>query len=60
MKRYIIALILFFSLTKDESAQCPNAAFIIPDTVCAGEMIFPQNISTNATNYDWDFSCGDL
>ncbi|MBW8050459.1 MAG: PKD domain-containing protein [Cytophagales bacterium] len=42
-------------------AQCPTASFIIPDTVCPGEILTIINTSdSTATSFEWDFCGGDL
>lgn len=54
----LFALLLLSSVAA--SAQCPQAGFTLPDTVCVNESISISNTTTGATQYAWDFCSGDL
>ncbi|MBX2917500.1 MAG: PKD domain-containing protein [Cyclobacteriaceae bacterium] len=41
-------------------AQVLNADFIIPSQVCLNERIYPDNLSTDGTRFEWDFCPGEL
>jgi len=53
-------LVLLFINTFSLQAQCPQAGFTLPDTVCIGESVNIVNTSTGATRYEWDFCSGDF
>ena len=56
MQKIFFALSLLFSLSRNAQAQCPNASFSLPDTVCSGTMLPLINTSTgNGLTYQWDF-----
>ncbi len=52
--------IILFSYAEAAWAQCLQASFTLPDTVCIGEPVNIVNTSTGATRYEWDFCSGDL
>ena len=51
---------ILFSVALAAQAQCPQASFTLPDTVCLGEPVNIANTSTGAVRYEWDFCSGDL
>ena len=40
-------------------AQCPNASFVLDLDGCIDQLIAPENNSTGATDYQWDFCDND-
>ncbi len=56
---WALAGILFFHVLSAQ-AQCPQAGFTLPDTVCIGEAVNIANTSTGAVRYEWDFCSGDF
>lgn len=56
---FCIALQFTFQLSSAQ--QCVNASFIIPDTVCAGQILPIQNTSSGTgLTYEWDFCPIDM
>ncbi len=60
IRRVLPGWMLLFSFFFTAQAQCPQASFTLPDTVCIGETVNIVNTSTGATRYEWDFCSGDL
>lgn len=60
LKHLIVACVFVGLLLSNARGQCPTASFGLPDTVCAGVDLPLSNLSTGATNYEWDFCAGDL
>lgn len=40
-------------------AQCPTASFSVENSVCINQLLYPQNLSTDAISYIWDFCAND-
>src|SRR5689334_14887042 len=47
-------------LTLKSFGQCPVSNFTVDASVCRNESVAVSNLSTNATNYYWDFCSDDL
>ena len=59
--RKVLLLLLPLPLPLLLFAQCPTASFIIPDTVCPGEILTIINTSdSSAASFEWDFCGGEL
>lgn len=52
--------ILLFLIPTQLFSQTVVSDFFIKSTACLGENIKIQNVSTNASSYEWDFCQGDL
>ena len=49
-----------FFLSFKVLAQIPVADFNLPSPLCLNQQVKPSNVSSQATNYQWDFCSGDL
>ncbi len=57
----IFLLVIFLVLSPLIAvAQCPLPGFTLPATACLDEQIYPENTSSGATDYEWDFCSGDF
>ncbi len=59
-RQVLIGWIILFFWSVYLQAQCPQASFTLPDTICLNEPVNIVNTSTGATRYEWDFCSGDL
>lgn len=60
MKQFQLITGLLIGLNVMVKAQCPVAGFQIPDSICPGLSIQINNNSSIGTQWNWDFSLGDL
>ncbi len=56
---FFCSIITFF-IAKLSFGQCPTSYFSLPASACINEQIFPENSSTGAISYVWDFCSGDF
>ncbi|MEQ8925909.1 MAG: hypothetical protein RLO81_08860, partial [Fulvivirga sp.] len=58
MKTLPVFIFCLFCVVK-AFGQCPTANFGIEDEYCTNETVYIDNLSTNGTDYSWDFCAND-
>jgi len=59
MRPGVISAFIFLLLDLQSAVSQVNINFIVPDTVCTGEMITISNLTTGGSTFYWNFCTGD-